>query len=217
MGNYKDSKIQTLARKGNGNFAYVDTYQEAEKIIMKEFTQTLYTVADDAHLHVTFDPSLVKQYRLIGFDNKVGALSDSTSEVEGGEIGSGQSIIATFEIEPNFSAGENVSSQRYAEIRLQYKLTMDTAQREMNGTFAYDPVVYKELDPMYRFATSVIMFGSILKSSSFTKDISWGDVLYNSSEAANPTDANQSQFVELVYKAKSFYTKQKKKKGKELR
>ena len=101
MGNYKDSKIQTLARKGNGNFAYVDNFQEAEKIIMKEFTQTLYTIADDAHMHVTFDPSLVRQYRLIGFDNKVGALADSTAEVEGGEIGSGQAITVAFEIEPN--------------------------------------------------------------------------------------------------------------------
>ncbi|HJS54712.1 MAG TPA: von Willebrand factor type A domain-containing protein, partial [Chitinophagaceae bacterium] len=108
MGNYKDSKIQTLARKGNGNFAYVDNFQEAEKIIMKEFTQTLYTIADDAHMHITFDPSLAKRYRLIGFDNKVGALADSTSEVEGGEIGSGQSITVAFEIEPNFTSGTNV-------------------------------------------------------------------------------------------------------------
>ena len=68
---------------------------------------------------------------------------------------------------------------------------------------------------MYRFATSVIMFGSILKSSAFAKDISWGDVLFQASESANPTDSNQSQFVELVYKAKTLYTKQKKKKGKE--
>jgi len=211
MGNYKDSKIQTLARKGNGNFAYVDNFQEAEKIIMKEFTQTLYTIADDAHMHVTFDPSLVKQYRLIGFDNKVGALSDTTSEIEGGEIGSGQSITAAFEIEPNFTAGTNVSSNKYAEVRLQYKLPMNETQQEMTQVFAYDPIPYKEIDHMYRFATSVIMFGSILKSSPFTKDISWGDVLYQSSESANPTDVNQSQFVELVYKAKNFYTKKKKK------
>ena len=66
MGNYKDSKIQTLSRKGNGNFAYVDNFQEAEKIIMKEFTQTLYTIADDARMYITFDPSLVKQNRYKG-------------------------------------------------------------------------------------------------------------------------------------------------------
>lgn len=211
MGNYKDSKIQTLARKGNGNFAYVDNFQEAEKIIMKEFTQTLYTIADDAHMQVTFDPSLVKQYRLIGFDNKVGALADSTSEVEGGEIGSGQSITVAFEIEPNFTSGTNVQSDHFAEVKLNYKLPGETAELEKNEKFPYDPIMFKDLHPMYRFATSVIMFGSILKSSQFVKDISWGDVLYNASEAANPTDANQSQLVELVYKAKEFYTKKKKK------
>ena len=212
MGNYKDSKIQTLARKGNGNFAYVDGYQEAEKIIMKEFTQTLYTIADDAHLQITFDPSLVKQYRLIGFDNKVGALADTTSEIEGGEIGSGQSLTAAFEIEPNFEAGANVFSKKFAEVRLQYRLPMDETQQQVSEIFAYDPIPFKEVDPMYRFASSVIMFGSVLKSSSFAKDVSWGDVLFNASEAANPTDVNQAQFVELVYKAKEFYTKKKKKK-----
>jgi Ca-activated chloride channel family protein len=212
MGNYKDSKIQTLARKGNGNFAYIDNFQEADKVIMKEFTQTLYTIADDAHMHVTFDPSLVKQYRLIGFDNKVGALADSTSEIEGGEIGSGQSITAAFEIEPNFASGANVFSGHFAEVKLQYKLPGSEAQQGMNEKFSYDPVPFKEIDPIYRFASSVIMFGSILKSSQFTKELSWGDVLFHASETANPTDVNQAQFVELVYKAKSFYTKKKKRK-----
>jgi len=210
MGNYKDSKIQMLSRKGNGNFAYVDNFQEAEKIIMKEFTQTLYTIADDARMYVAFDPSLVKQYRLIGFDNKVGALADSTSEVEGGEIGSGQSITAAFEIEPNFVVGTSVYSDHFVEIKLQYKLPADKMQQEVVEKFTYDPVPFKELHPLYRFATSVIMFGSILKSSQFVKDISWGDVLYQASESANPTDVNQAQFVEIVYKAKEFYTKRKK-------
>ena len=211
MGNYKDSKIQTLARKGNGNFAYVDGYQEAEKIIMKEFTQTLYTIADDAHLQITFDPSLVKQYRLLGFDNKVGALADSTSEIEGGEIGSGQSLTAAFEIEPNFDEGANVFSIKYVEVKLQYRLPMDEMPLLMSETFAYDPIPFKDIDPMYRFASSVIMFGSVLRSSSFAKEVSWGDVLFHASEAANPTDINQAQFVELVYKAKEFYTRKKKK------
>ena len=213
MGNYKDSKIQTLSRKGNGNFAYVDNFQEAEKIIMKEFTQTLYTIADDARMYITFDPSLVKQYRLIGFDNKVGALSDSTSDVEGGEIGSGQSITAAFEIEPNFVAGTSVYSDQYVLVKLQYRIPGDQIRREVSEKFAYDPIPYKELQPLYRFATSVIMFGSILKSSPLAKEISWGDVLFQASESANPTDVSQAQFVEIVYRAKEFYTK-KKKKGK---
>lgn len=215
MGNYKDSKIQTLARKGNGNFAYVDTYQEAEKIILKEFTQTLYTIADDASMQVSFDPALVKNYRLIGFDNKIGALADSSSLVEGGEIGSGQTMVVVFEIEPNFTAGANVYSDKYAVVKLHYRLPADTVMKELNEKFVYDPVAYKDLDPQFRFASSVIMFGSILKSSPFAKELSWGDVLFHASEAANSTDRSQAQFVELVYKAKDFYNKQKKKKRKD--
>jgi Ca-activated chloride channel family protein len=211
MGNYKDSKIQTLARKGNGNFAYVDNFQEAEKIIMKEFTQTLYTIADDARMYITFDRSLVKQYRLLGFDNKVGALADSTAEVEGGEIGPGQSITVAFEIEPNFAGASGVYSDHYAQVNLQYKLPGHQVRHEVGEKFAYEPVPYKELHPLYRFASSVIMFGSILKSSPFAKEVSWGDVLYEASESANPTDVSQAQFVEIVYKAKDFYTRKKKK------
>lgn len=213
MGNYKDSKIQTLSRKGNGNFAYVDNFQEAEKVILKEFTQTLYTIADDVSTNVTFDPALVKNYRLIGFDNKVGALTDSTADVEGGEIGPGQSLTIAFEIEPNFNASENVYSDHYTEISLQYKLPSDSVRHFKKEKFPYDPIQFKELNQSYRFATSLIMFGTILKSSPFGKEISWGDILYNASESANPTDASQSQFVEIVYKARNFYSKQKKKRG----
>jgi Ca-activated chloride channel family protein len=100
MGNYKDSKIQTLAQNGNGNFSYLDSYNEAEKVLLKEFTQTLYSVADGVYMNVEFNPEYVKEYRLIGFDNKVGALRDTLSMVEGGEIGSGHSMVAMFEIKP---------------------------------------------------------------------------------------------------------------------
>ena len=100
MGNLKDSKIQTLAQKGNGNYAYIDTYIEAEKILLKEFTQTLYTVADKVFMNVNFNPKFVKEYRLVGFDNKAGDVGDSLTQVEGGEIGPGFSMTAMFEIIP---------------------------------------------------------------------------------------------------------------------
>lgn len=214
MGNYKDSKIQTLSRKGNGNFAYVDNYQEAEKVIMKEFTQTLYTIADDASMNVTFDPEIVKQYRLIGFDNRIGALSDTTAEVEGGEIGSGQSLTAVFEIEPGLTQASNIHADKFASIILQYRLPSDTSKYKIKQDFAYVLTEFKSLSPIYRFVSSVIMFGSILKSSQFTKNLEWGDIFLMASENANPADGLQSQFVEIVYKAKNYYTKSKKKKEK---
>ena len=77
MGNYKDSKIEVLAKKGNGNFAYLDNEKEAEKVLVKELTQTLYTVADDAYLNIQFNSDLVNEYRLIGYDNKLKALADT--------------------------------------------------------------------------------------------------------------------------------------------
>jgi len=70
MGNYKDSKIETLAKKGNGNFAYLDDIREAEKVLVTEFTQTLYSIANDVYLSMKFNPDVVKEYRLIGYDNK---------------------------------------------------------------------------------------------------------------------------------------------------
>ncbi len=85
MGNYKDSKLEVLAKKGNGNFAYLDNEVEAEKVLVKELTQTLYSVADDASLSIKFNDEYVKEYRLIGYDNKFKALADSIMEVEGGK------------------------------------------------------------------------------------------------------------------------------------
>ncbi len=100
MGNYKDSKLEVLANQGKGNFAYLDNEKEAEKVLMEEFSQTIYAVAKEAYIDIRFDPAIVKSYRLIGFDNKLSALQDSTNEIQGGEIGSGHSLMALVEIDP---------------------------------------------------------------------------------------------------------------------
>ncbi len=108
MGNYKDSKLEILAKKGNGNFAYLDNEKEAEKVLVKELTQTLYSVADDALFNIWFNPSVVKEYRLIGYDNKRKALADSVSEIEGGEVGSGHTTLALFEISLAYENGRSL-------------------------------------------------------------------------------------------------------------
>ena len=100
MGNFKDSKLEILAKRGNGNYAYLDDIREAEKVLVKEVTQTFFAVADDVFLNVHFNPGIIKQYRLIGFDNKRDAIADTTGDLEGGEIGSGNSVMAIFEVIP---------------------------------------------------------------------------------------------------------------------
>jgi Ca-activated chloride channel family protein len=217
MGNYKDSKIQTLAKKGNGNFAYLDNFKEAEKVLLKEFTQTLYAVADDVYMNVQFNPEYVKEYRLIGFDNKVGALRDSLSVIEGGEIGSGHSMMAVFEIVPTeinkAAIKEGISSAKFADMVIRYKRPNDAAQQmtTIGSNFNYTP--FDKLNNCYRFSAAVIMFGSILKDSPFAKDINWNDVQDLAVKASSPDDLLQKEFTSLVQQAKALYSKVKKKKG----
>lgn len=216
MGNYKDSKIQTLSRKGNGNFAYLDSYQEAEKVLLTEFTQTLYAVADNVYMNVEFNPDHVREYRLIGFDNKVSALKDSLTEVEGGEIGSGNSTEVVFEISPTEmnrdAIKDNFAGGNFANMTVQYKLPKDTTQQNTFFKSRFSFLPFDEIDSSYRFAASVIMFGSLLRESPFTKTIRWNDVLDLASQSANENDISQKEFVSLVQRVKSLYSKLKKKK-----
>jgi Ca-activated chloride channel family protein len=208
MGNYKDSKIQTLAQKGNGNFAYIDCYAEAEKVLMKEFMQTLYAVADDASLQLTFNPAAVKSYRLIGFDNKMGAIKDTVSVLEGGEVGSGFSLLAAFEIEPTHAAAATGS---LASLSLQYRTPRD-GRLEERFDAERNLIPYDRLEKPYQFAGAVILFGSLLRESHFMKDQNWNDVSALALKSVDVSDASQKDFPALVEKAKSIYGGRKKKK-----
>lgn len=217
MGNYKDSKIQTLAKKGNGNFAYLDNFREAEKVLLKEFTQTLYAVADNVYMNVDFNPDHVKEYRLIGFDNKVGALRDSLSVIEGGEIGSGYSMMALFEIIPaevnKNTLTKNLSGEKFADIKLQYRYPNEEKECHYDYSSRFELKPFKELDSCYRFSAAVAMFGSLLRGSSFIKSSSWSDVISLAQSASGNTDLLQKEFIVLVQQAKTLYSKVKKKKG----
>jgi Ca-activated chloride channel homolog len=218
MGNYKDSKIQTLARKGNGNFAYLDNFKEAEKVLLKEFTQTLYAVADDVYMNVQFNPEYVKEYRLIGFDNKVGALRDSLAMIEGGEVGSGHSMLALFEIVPTeINKGaikDNFTRGKLADIKLQYRNPGDKKECHFDHNCHFEFVPFEELDQNYHFSAAVAMFGSMLRSSPFIKNIGWDDIItLAQSSAGNREDLLQKEFIGLVQQAKILYLKIKKKKG----
>lgn len=215
MGNYKDSKIQTLAKKGNGNFAYLDNFQEAEKVLLKEFTQTLYSVADDVYMDVEFNPEYVKDYRLIGFDNKVGALRDSLSMIEGGEIGSGYSMMALFEIVPTeINKGaikDHYTSGKFAYMRLKYNDPHDPGIKgnfEQVSNFDYLPFV--ELGKSYQFSTAVALLGGLLRSSPFVKNGDWNTVLTIAEASSGTDDLLQKEFISIVQQARALYTKVKK-------
>jgi Ca-activated chloride channel homolog len=217
MGNYKDSKIQTLAKKGNGNFAYLDNFKEAEKVLLKEFTQTLYAVADDVFLNVEFNAEYVKEYRLVGFDNKVGALRDSLSAIEGGEIGSGHSMIALFEIVPTeINKGaikDNFTTGKFAEINLEYKKPNSSKVLSYASVCRFEFIPFSDLDKNFHFYAAVAMFGSLLRSSPFLKNTGWNEVIALAESSSGKDDLLQKEFISLAQQAKLLYAKGKKKKG----
>ncbi len=214
MGNYKDSKLEVLAKKGNGNFAYLDNEQEAEKVLVKELTQTLYTVADDAFLNIRFNPSVVREYRLIGFDNKLKALADSLNEVEGGEVGPGYSLLVLFEIKPVNASPENLFQQDkegMATVTVNYRLPNDSLHRSTGYKCPAIFTEFNDLPPCYRFASSVAMFASLLKGSKFSRFITWNDAIIMASESCRPDDAIQKEYINMIGKAKKIYGKNRRK------
>lgn len=224
MGNFKDSKLETLAKRGNGNYAYLDDIKEAEKVLVKEVTQTFYSVADDVFLNVHFNPSLVKDYRLVGFDNKRDAIADSSGSLEGGEIGSGNSVMAVFEYTPTVTNDSifNLSAQSspIAEVDLRYTPSNTKTEKHLlhkcTGIVNSFAATNKEL----QFAATIAMFGMKLRQSRFlpSKTSDWDKLESMALAAHNPGDYLQKEFLSLLANARKLYDKpknKKKKKGKD--
>jgi Ca-activated chloride channel family protein len=216
MGNYKDSKIEVLAKKGNGNFAYLDTEQEGEKVLVKELTQTLYAAADDVYMNVAFKPEWVKSYRLIGFDNKRVALADSSSVLEGGEIGSGHSVIAVFEIVPTSENLALISSSdaknTIASVSVHYKLPGTKLSRYATYQCPFNYREFNNADSFVRFTTAVTLFGALLRKSEYVKNSSWPALISIAQSAVDTSDKLQKEFLDLVLKGQKIYAPVKKKK-----
>ena len=215
MGNYKDSKIEALAKKGNGNFAYLDDEKEGEKVLVKELTQTLYAVADNVSLNIHFNAEAIRSYRLIGFDNKRTALEDTTSTLEGGEIGSGHSMIAVFEVTPGSSQAANRlpdEQQQLAAVTINYNLPGKKEQlmQVYECINNYKPI--EQLDHYFSFATSVCMFGGFLHSSPYLKKATWDDVINLTKASMDMSNPLHTEFFDMVVKAKKIYEPSKKRK-----
>ena len=219
MGNFKDSKLQTLAKKGNGNYAYLDDIKEAEKVLVKELTQTFYAVADDVFMNVNFNPAMVKQYRLVGFDNQKDAVTDITSELEGGEIGSGNSTLAIFEIIPtqqNLLTRNTTVADDIATLSLRFSLCNDTALCQSIYKVHNNYLDIDSIENDLKFVTAVTMFALKLKQSQYISDkIDWPFIKSIALSSAEKNNYLQQEFIKLIDKAEKIYSvKKKKKKGK---
>ena len=140
MGNYKDNKLESMADNGNGNYAYIDSIDEARRVLVTEAGGTLFTVAKDVKLQVEFNPGMVKGYRLIGYENRTMAAEDFSDDTkDGGEIGAGHQVTALFEIVPADSDFEiNGPDSKYSQ-------KTDTSG-DYDGAYCTVSIRYKEPD-----------------------------------------------------------------------
>ena len=209
MGNYKDSKLSVLGQKGNGDFAYLDNEAEADKVLMTEFTRNLYAVADKVYIDVFMNSSVVAEYRLIGYDNNKDKMADTSIKVEGGEIGSGHSIIALFEIVPKDTAVHNID---LANVEVHYSLPGTGQERSMKFSCSAEEINYNNVDSNFKKAAGIALFGMKLKESGYTKSITWKKVesfVKKNFKVNNPLD---EEFISMVKKARKIYDIRKREK-----
>ncbi len=222
MGNYKDSKMQKLADKGNGNHAYIDGIMEAKKVLVNEFGGTLFTIAKDVKLQVEFNPAKVQGYRLIGYENRMLAKEDfNDDKKDAGELGSGHTVTALYEVIPVGVKSEflkSVDSLRYQEnisplsksphtdeiltVKFRYKAPDGEISKLIEHPVKDNHVAIAKTSENFRFAASVAQFGMLLRDSEFKSGASFDNVLSLARKAKGPDDEGyRAEFVRLVVSA----------------
>jgi Ca-activated chloride channel homolog len=167
MKNYKDSKLETLASKGNGNFAYIDNLEEASKIFAREFGSTLFTIAKNVRADIIFNPATVKSYRLIGYENKVMKDKDSTAaQITGGIIGAGHCAVAMYELVLRKDSSKQ-SSHTFGQLTLQYEAPNDSSQQRIQYAISDSTTTFEQANSDFRFASSVALLGMLLRKSAY--------------------------------------------------
>ncbi|MEO6405174.1 MAG: von Willebrand factor type A domain-containing protein [Ferruginibacter sp.] len=223
MGNYKDSKMQKLADKGNGNHAYIDGINEAKKVLVNEFGGTLFTIAKDVKLQVEFNPAKVQGYRLIGYENRMLQKEDfNDDKKDAGELGSGHTVTALYEIIPagvKSSFLKDTDTLRYQEqtalsatsfgnemmmIKFRFKTPEGSRSRLTQYPVADHHISLANTSDNFRFAAAVAELGLLLRASEFKSTANYEQLL-SIAENAKGKDAEgyRAEFIQLAEKARS--------------
>ncbi|KAA5534638.1 DUF3520 domain-containing protein [Taibaiella lutea] len=217
MGNYKDSKMEILADKGNGNYAYIDNLQEANRFLVKEFSGSMYSIAKDVKIQIEFNPLFVQAYRLIGYENrKLKAEDFANDTIDAGELGSGHTVTALYEVIP---AGVNseftkalpslkytpaaASGQNYkdelATIKFRYKKPDGNKSIEMTDVIRHEPESFSSISKDYKLAAAVAWFGLKLRDSRFISNKGKKAILDLAKQGVdNDTDGYKAELVRLI-------------------
>jgi Ca-activated chloride channel family protein len=217
MGNYKDSNMETLADKGNGNYAYIDNIQEARKEFVQEFGGTLFTVAKDVKIQIEFNSSFVKAYRLIGYENR--ALKNEEfhdDQKDAGEMGSGHTVTAIYEIIPaglkshylprtdplKYQKSEISGAGKTDELltlKIRYKKPDSEKSILFDMPVKNDPKPFASCSENLRFSAAVAAYGLLLRNSEYKGNASYESVLSLAKNAfGKDEEGYRAEFVRLV-------------------
>lgn len=194
-GNYKDSKMETIADCGNGIYYYIDGEDEAEKVFGTDLFATLHTVAKDVKLQLTFDKSAVSRYRLVGYENKLLSEEDYINDKkDAGELGAGHSLTVCYELELTENAFEN---ENWMTLGVRYKQPDGVKSEERS--YSFGTANYTESpDDNFKFVSAVAELGMLLKNSEYIGDITVSDV-YNQLVTVNlGNDKYKMQFLGIL-------------------
>lgn len=222
-GNYNDELMQTLAQNGNGNAAYIDTLNEARKVLVDEASSTLFPIARDVKIQIEFNPQTVSEYRLIGYETRLLNREDfNNDKVDAGDIGAGHAVTALYEITPRGSKGQLVDDLRYGEsepdkasaneyafLKIRYKLPDGDTSKLITTpvTTANEVRDASGIPQDTRFATAVAAFGQILRGGQYTGAYSYDDVIALAQGAKGEDPFGyRAEFINLVRIAKTAQT-----------
>ena len=217
MGNYKDSKMEILSDKGNGNYAYIDNITESRKVLVNEFGGTLFTIAKDVKLQVEFNPAKVKAYRLIGYENRMLKSEDfNNDKKDAGELGSGHTVTALYEIIPVGVESEffkiddlkyqttkiepsAVKSKELMTIKLRYKQPDGDVSKLIVHPLVDSNVPLAKTSENFRWSASVAAFGMLLRESEYVKDFSYDQVVQMAQKAKGEDEEGyRTEFINMV-------------------
>ena len=218
-GNYKDSKMEKIANKGNGTYHYIDSIKEAQKVLVNELGSMLFTIAKDVKLQIEFNPNQVKAYRLIGYENRMLAKEDFNDDTkDAGELGAGHTVTALYEIVPagsyeNFPGVDPLkyqktvlSRKRRAElmnVKLRYKKPNQNKSRLIEKSVYASEIGRRNISDNFMFASAVAEFGLLLRDSQYKGTASYNAVLDRARRStANDRWGYRQEFINLVEKAR---------------
>lgn len=220
MGNYKDSKMITLSKKGNGNYAYIDNIQEANRFLGKEFKGSMYAIAKDVKIQIEFNPAHVHAYRLVGYEMRKLRNEDFTNDaIDAGELGGGHTVTALYEVIPSgvksdfyqqpteLKYTENKAAGTYqnelATVKFRYKNPKEDKSIETVQTIANKSTDLKNASADFKFASSVAWFGLKLRDSKLITDKESSHIVDLAKQGIkNDKDGYKTEFVRLVESVK---------------